>query len=358
MALLIFYLLLALVVSFFCSMLEAVLLSITPSYIEAKMNDGRAWAKRLLGYKKNIDRPLAAILSLNTIAHTVGAAGVGAQAGKVFASISVGVISGVLTFLILVFSELIPKTLGARFWKNLAFFTTASLRVLLVPMYPFVLLSQAISKTLKQSEGPTVERGEVAALAKIGLREGVFTKYEARILTNLVKLRSITVRDIMTPRTVMAVASEQLTIEEFQNHGQYYRYSRIPLCKGSKDEITGFVHKHDLLLKEGEIERNKNTPLSELKRELPVVKQDQNIYETYSFLTRHNVHIALVVEEFGGTAGIVTMEDVIETLLGLEIMDEFDKTEDMQQFARDRWRERAARLGLNLEEELKKGKDE
>ncbi len=358
MGLLIFYLLLALVVSFFCSMLEAVLLSITPSYIEAKMTQGRPWAKRLLEYKKNIDRPLAAILSLNTIAHTVGAAGVGAQAGKVFSSLSVGVVSGVLTFLILVFSELIPKTLGARFWKNLTFFTTVSLRFLMIPMYPFVLLSQAIAKLLKKSDEPTVERSEVAALANIGLREGVFSKREAQILSNLVKLRSITVRDIMTPRTVMAVANEDATIEEFQDQAQFYRYSRIPLCKGSKDEITGFVHKHDLLLKEGEMERNKNTPLSQLKRELPIVDQDQNIYETYSFLTKNNVHIALVVEEFGGTAGIVTMEDVIETLLGLEIMDEFDKTEDMQQFARDRWRERAERLGLNLNEELRNQPEE
>ncbi len=352
MALLVFYLLLALVVSFFCSMLEAVLLSITPSYIEAKMTAGKGWAKRLLGYKKNIDRPLAAILSLNTIAHTVGAAGVGAQAGKVFSSVSIGVISGILTFVILVFSELIPKTLGARFWKNLAFFTTASLRFLMIPMYPFVLLSRAIAKTLKKSEEPTVDRGEVAALARIGRREGVFSEHEARILTNLVRLRSITVRDIMTPRTVMAVANEDMTIEEFQDQSRFYRYSRIPLIKDSKDEVTGFVHKHDLLLKEGEIERNKHTPLKELAREMPIVNQDQNIYDIYSFLIKNNVHIALVVEEFGGTAGVVTMEDVIETLLGMEIMDEFDKTEDMQQFARDRWKERAARLGMSIDKEM------
>lgn len=351
MALLIFYLLLALVVSFFCSMLEAVLLSVTPSFIEAKMAEGKRWANRLIKYKKDIDRPLAAILSLNTIAHTVGAAGVGAQAGKVFSSISVGVVSGVLTFLILVFSELIPKTLGARFWKNLAFFTTKSLQFLMIPMYPFVLLSQAISKTMKKSQEPTVDRSEVVALARIGKREGVFSEHEARILSNLVQLRSITVRDIMTPRTVLVAAREDMTIGEFQDQNRFYRFSRIPLYKDSKDQITGFVHKHDLLLKEGENGRTKDTPLSELKREVPIVSEDQNIYEVYNFLIKNNVHIAIVVEEFGGTAGLVTMEDVLETLLGMEIMDEFDKTMDMQAFARERWKERATRLGLSFDEE-------
>ncbi len=346
MVLLIFYLLLALVVSFFCSMLEAVLLSITPSFIESKMSKNKAWAERLVGYKKNIDRPLAAILSLNTIAHTVGAAGVGAEAAHVFSSVSVGVVSGALTLLILVFSELIPKTLGARFWKDLAFFTTKALQFLILIMYPFVLLSQAIAKLIKNSNEPTVERSEVVALAEIGRREGVFTDQEARILKNLISLRSIVVRDIMTPRTVMVAADESMTIEEFQSENRFYRFSRIPLYKGNKDNITGFVHKHDMFLKEGEIERNKNTPLSELKREIFVLQQNKTIYEVYGMLANKNIHIAVVMEEFGGTAGIVTMEDVIETLLGLEIMDEFDQTADMQKFARDRWKERAERLGV------------
>lgn len=351
MTLLIFYLLLALVVSFFCSMLEAVLLSITPSFIEAKMTEGKGWAKRLLGYKKNIDRPLAAILSLNTVAHTVGAAGVGAQAGKVFSSISLGMVSGLLTFLILVFSELIPKTLGARFWKSLAFFTTVSLKFLMIPMYPFVLLSQAIAATLKKSDEPTIDRGEVAALARIGLREGVFSKTEARILQNLVRLRSVSVRDIMTPRTVMVAAREGMTVKEFAEDDRFYRFSRIPLFNETKDDMSGFVHKNDVMnqLSSG----NETVKLKELQRELEVVSDDQNIYKLYSSLTSENIHIALVVEEFGGTAGIVTMEDVLETLLGLEIIDEFDNREDLQEYARTRWRDRAKRLGIQIEENEK-----
>jgi len=351
MGLLIFYLLLALVVSFFCSLLEAVLLSITPSYIEAKLNAGKVWAKRTFEYKKDIDKPLAAILSLNTIAHTVGAAGVGAQAGKVLSSVSMGIISGVLTFLILVFSELIPKTLGARFWKSFTFFTTKSLQFLMIPMYPFVLLSQLIAKAIKRSDEPTVERSEVVALAEIGRREGVFSSQEAKILTNIIKLRSITVRDIMTPRTVMVAAAESMTIGEFQAEKKYHRYSRIPLYKLNKDNITGFIHKHDLLHGDEAGMRDENTPLKELSRTLPVVDQHQNLYSTYQFMVEGSAHIALVVEEFGGTAGLVTMEDIIETLLGMEIMDEFDATTDMREYARNRWRERATRMGLEVDDD-------
>lgn len=353
MGLLVFYLLLALVVSFFCSLLEAVLLSITPSYIESKLNAGKTWAKRTFEYKKDIDKPLAAILSLNTIAHTVGAAGVGAQAGKVLNSVSMGVVSGVLTFLILVFSELIPKTLGARFWKSFTFFTTKSLQFLMLLMYPFVLLSQLIAKMLKESKEPTIERSEVVALAEIGRREGVFSDQEARILTNIIKLRSLTVRDIMTPRTVMVVAEESTTLAEFQTRDKYYRYSRIPLYKGNKDNITGFIHKHDLLHNDAANPKTPETALKEISRNLPVIDQSKDLYSAYRYMVEGNTHIALVVEEFGGTAGLITMEDIIETLLGMEIMDEFDATTDMREYARSRWRERAERMGLNIDE----GKD-
>ncbi len=344
MALLVFYLLLALVVSFFCSILEAVLLSVTPSFIQSKLADGKKWAEQLLVFKKDIDQPLAAILSLNTISHTVGAAGVGAQAGVVFQNVSVGIISGILTLLILIFSELIPKTLGASYWKQLAFFTTKSLQILKWIMYPFLLVSRAITKLFKTGNDPSVERSEVIALAEIGAREGVFTTEETRILKNLVNLRKVSVRDIMTPRTVMVVASEKSTVQEFVDNQDFKRFSRIPIYENSKDNITGFVHKSDVL----ETMRTEETALAlkEIAREIPVISHEDSIYKTYKFLTDQNAHIALVVEEFGGTAGLVTMEDVLETLLGLEITDEFDQLEDMREYARDRWKKRAARLGI------------
>lgn len=349
MALLIFYLLLALVVSFLCSVLEAVLLSVTPSFIQAKMNEDKKWAQRLLGYKKDVDRPLAAILSLNTIAHTVGAAGVGAQAGIVFDSVAVWIISTVLTLLILVFSELIPKTIGAQYWKSLAFFTTKALQVLTVVMLPLVWLAQIITRIFKKDDGPSVDRDEVVALAEIGMREGVFTTEEGRILKNLIGLRSLSVRDIMTPRIVMSAAREELTVQEFFEADDFYRYSRIPVFGKNKDDITGFVHKHDVMSLLGE--KKPNVKLREIKRELAIVPDNQSLYKLYSFLTGENTHIALVVEEYGGTAGLVTMEDVLETLLGMEIMDEFDSREDLQEYARDRWKERAKRLGMQFEEE-------
>ncbi len=346
MALLIFYLLLALVVSFLCSVLEAVLLSVTPSFIQAKLAEEKKWAQRLFQFKKDIDRPLAAILSLNTISHTVGAAGVGAQAGLVFSNVSVGIISGILTLLILVISELIPKTIGASYWKSLARFTTQTLVVLNVLMYPLVLLAQIVTKVFKQEGEPSVERSEVVALADIGLKEGVFSKEEALILKNLISMRSLTVRDVMTPRMVMVAAHEDLTVQAFFEAEEFYRFTRIPLYGQNKDDITGFVHKHDILSEIGA--QRKDTKLKSLKRELAVVPDVQNLYTLYSFLTQNNHHLALVVEEFGGTAGLITMEDVLETLLGMEIIDEFDNKEDLRAYARNRWKQRAQRLGISL----------
>jgi CBS domain containing-hemolysin-like protein len=347
MALLVFYLLLALVVSFLCSILEAVLLSVTPSFIQSREAEGKAWAKKLLHFKTDIDRPLASILSLNTISHTVGAAGVGAQASIVFEDLSVGVVSGVLTLLILVVSELIPKTIGANYWKQLAYLSTQTLVVLNVLMYPLVLLAQVITKLFKKSQEPSVERSEVVALAEIGLKEGVFTREEANILKNLVSLRSLSVRDVMTPRMVMVTASQELTVKEFFERDEFYRFTRIPLYGEGIDDIVGFVHKHDVLNLVGK--QQYEVPLRKLKRDLPVVPDVQSLYKLYSFLTETNTHAALVVEEFGGTAGLVTMEDLLETLLGMEIMDEFDSSKDLRAYARQRWEDRARRLGIKLE---------
>lgn len=350
MVLLLFYLLLALVVSFLCSILEAVLLSVTPSFIQAKMGQNKKWAHRLFQFKKDVDRPLASILSLNTISHTVGAAGVGAQAGIVFNNVSLGLISVVLTLLILVVSELIPKTIGANYWKSLAHFTTQTLIVLNLLMYPLVLLAQAVTQVFKQKNQPSVERSEVVALAEIGRKEGVFTKEEALILKNLINLRSLTARDVMTPRMVMVAAHEEITAQQFFETEEFYGFTRIPVYAKNKDDITGFVHKHDVLSEIGQ--QRKTTQLKTLKRELAVVPDLKSLFSLYSYLTHNNHHLALVVEEFGGTAGLITMEDVLETLLGMEIMDEFDNEEDLRTYARDRWKQRAKRLGITLDEDL------
>lgn len=246
MGLLITYLFLAILVSFLCSILEAVLLSITPSFVESIKQT--SLGKKLSVLKEDIDRPLAAILSFNTIAHTVGAAGVGAQAAKLWGSDILGWVSAVLTLLILVFSEIIPKTIGANYWRSLTGFAANTLKILIVLMYPLVLLSQAITKILSRKEAQSsVSRAEVSAMADIGHKEGVFEESESKIIKNLVRFRNIKVEDIMTPRTVMIMVQEEQPLQDFITKPEFEKFSRIPVFGEIRDDITGYVHKHDVL---------------------------------------------------------------------------------------------------------------
>jgi CBS domain containing-hemolysin-like protein len=345
MALLIFYVMLALGVSFLCSIMEAVLLSVTPSYVAAKEQEGNATGQRLRELKDNIDRPLAAILSLNTIAHTVGAAGAGAQAAIVFENVAVGVISGILTLLILVFSEIIPKTLGALYWRQMAPAIAQLLRLIEWPMLPFIWLSRGITRLLSRGqEGASVSREELTALAELGKEEGIFEEEESRILKNLFRFGSLRVKAIMTPRIVVFALPEETTVGEVVREQEEFRYSRIPIFSNNRDDITGYVLKDDLLLQAAQ--GNDDTPLSELRREMLVVPDTLPLPDLFERLLDRLEHIALVVDEYGGMAGIVTMEDVVETLLGLEIVDEADSVEDMQAMARQQWLRRARRLGI------------
>ena len=345
MALLVFYVLLALGVSFLCSVLEAVLLSVTPSYVAALEDDRPAAAEQLRTLKDDIDRPLAAILSLNTIAHTIGAAGAGAQAAKVYGSTSVGIFSAVLTLLILIISEIIPKTLGASYWRELAPLSARSLRLLILVLYPLVVMSQGITRLLARGEKQaSVSREEITALAELGHQEGVFEKEESRILKNLFRFSSLRVRGIMTPRTVLFGLPETHTVGEVMHDHAHLRFSRIPLYGKNRDDVTGYVLKDDLLLKAAQDEQA--LALSEFKREMFVVPDTLPLPEFFERLLDKSEHIALVVDEYGGVAGVASMEDVVETLLGLEIVDEADSAEDMQELARQQWLNRARRLGV------------
>lgn len=346
MGLLVFYLLLALGVSFLCSILEAVLLSVTPSYVAALEQEGSVIGQRLRELKDDIDRPLAAILSLNTIAHTVGAAGVGAQAERVFGSTYVAIISAILTLLILVFSEIIPKTLGAVYWRRMAPAVTRILRVIEWTMLPFVWLSKGITRLLssKEDRSASVSREEITALAELGKEEGIFEEEESRILKNLFRFSSLRVRDIMTPRTVVQALPEDKTIDDVVEENSEFRFSRIPVYTENRDDITGYVLKDEILLKAAQEEDQ--LTLRELKREILAIPDALPLPELFERLLDRLEHIALVVDEYGGTAGIVSMEDVVETLLGLEIVDEVDSAKDMQVLARQQWLRRARRLGL------------
>ena len=345
MILLLSYLSLALFVSFLCSILEAVLLSIPNSFLIVKEESGKSWAKALLGLKNNIDKPLSAILSLNTVAHTVGAAGVGAQAVVVFGSEYFGVVSAILTILILVFTEIIPKTIGARYWRTLARPASIVINAMIVITYPLVVISVLITKAIsKNQQEQTTSREEIAALASIGTDEGVFTEKEHKIIQNLLKLKNVKVTEIMTPRVVVAVADENLSLADFLKNKEYLKFSRIPIYSENDENITGYVFRQTVFEKLAEDQHE--LKLRDISRDIVIVHSSIVLFILWEKLLEKKEHIALIVDEYGGLDGIVTMEDIIETLLGLEIIDEKDTITDMQKFARERWNARQTKYNL------------
>jgi CBS domain containing-hemolysin-like protein len=347
MGLLILFFSISIIFSFLCSIWEAALLSITPAEVEIRSQKGTKLGKRLKKFKANIDRPLAAILTLNTVAHTVGAIGVGHQAGVLFGSsiLTTFIIPVIMTLAILILSEIIPKTLGANYWKELIPFTVKSLNVIIFLLYPLVWISQLITKWLKNDKNKSVlSRADFSAMTEIGDKEGIFKHGESRIIKNLLSFNTILAKDIMTPRTVAKVAREDQTIKDFFEENKNLRFSRIPVYSETKDDINGFFLKDDLLT--NIINGNGEGKLKDITREIHIVNEQLPVPNLFNHLMENREHIALVVDEFGGMAGIVTMEDVIETLLGMEIMDEFDNIEDMQKLARKNWEKRAKELGL------------
>jgi CBS domain containing-hemolysin-like protein len=349
---LISYLLLALIISFLCSIMESVLLSTPHSFLIVKQDKGHPWAKSFIDLKTNIDKPLSAILSLNTVAHTVGAAGVGAQAVKVFGEAYFGLISAILTILILVLTEIIPKTIGARYWKNLTKVSYFTIKIMIFITYPLVVMSSVITKVFsKQKNDQTTSREEIAALASIGMDEGLFSDKENKIIQNILKLKNVKVTEIMTPRVVLAVADENLPLHDFLKNKDYLKFSRIPIFSGKDENITGYVFRQTVF--ENLAEDKHNLKLKEIKREIIVVPDTMVLFALWEKLLEKKEHIALIVDEYGGLDGIVTMEDIIETLLGLEIVDEKDTITDMQKFARDRWITRQTKYNLIDKLEIK-----
>jgi len=345
MALLVFYLLLALFVSFLCSVMEAVLLSTPMSFINVKEAEGHKSAVLLKKIKGNLDKPLSAILSLNTIAHTIGAAGVGAQAVKVFGDAYIGLVSAVLTILILVLSEIIPKTIGTTYYRDLALVAGRIINVMIIIAYPLVIVSEFITRSFSKSENDqTVSREEVSAMANIGTKEGVFEEKENKIIQNLIRLRNVNIDSIMTPRVVVTLAEENMSLEEFLKNKSFMHYSRIPVYSENRDNITGYIFRQ--LVFEKLAENETDILLKDIRRDIVVVHSHQPVLSVWEQLLDRKEHIALVVDEYGGMDGIVTMEDIIESLLGLEIVDEKDHVRDMQQFARDRWNERKAKYNI------------
>jgi CBS domain containing-hemolysin-like protein len=347
MTLLVLYILIALLFSFLCSIAEAVLLSVTKAHITLLQKEGRTAGFILDHLKSDINKPLSAILTLNTFAHTIGAVGAGAQAAILFGNHWVGMFSGLLTLAILVFSEIIPKTLGATYWRGLASVTAYSLKYLVWLLYPFVLLSEFLTRLIGvENEVEGFSRDEFAAMADLGEQEGQLHARESLILKNLFLLRKTCVTDAMTPRIVVFSLPESVTVGEYYDNHFDSRFSRIPVYKNDRERLTGFVLKDDLML--AHARGNTDKTLDNYRRELAAIPPDMPLSEAFELVLDRRAHIMMIVDEFGGMEGIITMEDIIETLLGLEIMDESDRHEDMQQYAKRMWRKRAMEMGIVL----------
>ena len=340
----------ALLFSSLCSVAEAVLLSISPSYVANLEKEGKPSAPGIKGVKKNVDRSLAAILTLNTIAHTIGSGGAGAYAAKYWGDEWVGVAMIVLTLLILFVSEIIPKTIGAVYWRGLAPITAKFIQFLNFVLYPFIFISELITKWLTGGHSHhAFSRDEFAAMADIGHEGGHLDDKESRILKNLFRFPELCAEDIMTPSTVVFALQEDMTAHEVLQKYEKIHFSRIPIYGENRDNTTGFVLKNELLI--DDIRNDGKTKLKDFKkRELRGVLDDMRLSTVLEKLLDNREHILVVVDEYGGMEGVVTLEDVVETLIGIEIVDEADSDVDMRKLARDKWSDRMERLGIDVRE--------
>lgn len=336
----------AILLSFLCSIAESALLSMTPSYIAGLKETRPRLAERLQRLRlDNIDQSLAAILTLNTIAHTAGAVGAGAKATVVFGSAWMGVFSAVATLLILFLSEIVPKTIGALHWRRLAAPTAMFVRIMIVALYPLIWVSEQVTRLL--SRGHTTEafnRDEFLAMAGMGEASGGIDPRESRILRNLFGMSTLRTWDVMTPRPVISALSGDTTVVDALNNRKAAPFSRIPVYSKDIDDVAGFVLRDEL--READARGEGSRSIAGLARTILTVADSMPLTGLLEFLLQKRQHIALVVGEYGDTVGLVTLEDVVETLLGDEIVDERDRVSDMQRLARRRWKERAAAHGI------------
>ncbi len=339
----------ALVFSFLCSVAEAVLLSVTPSFIARLENERERSGRLLRKVKSNIDRSLAAILTLNTIAHTIGAAGAGAEAAAYFEEKYVGVAMVILTLLILFLSEIIPKTIGAVYWRHLAVWTGRFVQLMIWCLYPLILVSELLTKLITRGKPVHVfSRDEFAALAEIGEQHGHIDPKESRILKNLFRFPDLRATDIMTPRTVVFALQQDLSVGEVMEQHPEIAFSRIPIYDENVDDMKGFVLKTDLLLDEAN--QDGRSKLRDFVRDIRAVPAPMPLTQVLEAMLDERNHILLVLDEYGGLEGIVTLEDVVETLIGAEIVDEADRDVNMRAVAMKKREERMKRMGIELSE--------
>ena len=333
---LLLFLLFALCISFLCSILEASLMSTPISYIVMKEEEGLKAAKLFKRYKQDSSRPLAAILSLNTIANTIGAAGVGKQATEVFGSQWFGLVSIVTTILILVFSEIFPKTIGTAHWKSLIGFTAKSIRILIAVLFPIVVTVEALQKLISRGKSDiSVSRDEIGAMADVAEETGELEEDENEIIQNIINIDEIAAKDAMTPRVVAAIAPESMTIKKFYKDRRFLHHSRIPVYADNDEYITGYILRMDAL--QLMAEDKYDCTLAEIKRDVASFPEETTIDRIWDEMLRSKEQIAIIINNYGSFQGLISMEDIIETVLGNEIVDERDVVVDMQQLALDKW---------------------
>ena len=344
MFLLIFFATTAIGISFLCSVMEAALLSITPSYIAQLEEKSPKWFKQVNALKQDIDTPLAAILTLNTIAHTVGAAGVGAQVAEMYGQSYLGLASAIMTLAILVLSEILPKTIGAKYWRKLVPSMCVTLKVMIIILRPFLYISSFIMGIFGNDDDPTNIKDEIKALAKMGRDEKVIDENKYRVIRNVINLQEVRVKDVMTPRTVVHTVKPGTTIKEFDKFLTTTPFSRFPIVDETEQKFLGYIHKSSSYRAEDD-----NRPVEDFARPMASFSTDARLEDVLiSMLNDHN-HMALVVDPFENWVGIITLEDVIETILGNEIIDETDQVADMRLYAKLKWKKKKEQKGIGLE---------
>lgn len=342
MFLLIFFASTAIGISFLCSVMEAALLSITPSYIAQLEEKSPKWYKKVSALKQNIDTPLAAILTLNTIAHTVGAAGVGAQVADMYGQAYLGIASGIMTLAILVLSEILPKTIGAKYWKKLVPAMCVTLKGMMIVLKPFLYISDFIMGLLGDDADASNIKDEIKALAKMGKEEKVIDENKYRVINNIINLQEVKVKDVMTPRTVVQAVQPGLTMKEFEKTISGSAFSRFPIVDDKNQQFIGYIHKSCILKAQDQ------DNINDFARSMRSVSSEARLENVLSIMLDDHNHIALVIDQFENWVGIITLEDIIETILGEEILDEYDQVADMRLYAKLKWKKRKEQKGISL----------
>ncbi len=325
----------AIVLSALCSMLEATLLSTPLSFITGLEEQGVAGAARLKKLKQNTDRPISAILCLNTIANTVGASIVGSLVYEVYGDALVGAFSTIFTLAILFFSEIIPKTIGSNYWRSLAIPASAIINGMIVITFPLVWILEKFTKLISsRADQVSVSREDISAMVSVATEEEEIEKEEKKMIQNILKLDEKTAHEIMTPSVVVEMVPGTMTIKEFYESDN--THSRILVYDEENDEyVRGYVLRQEVLEKMAEDKFN--TRMDEILRPIMTFGEEESVSDIWEKFLEKKEHISAILDEYGSLRGIVTMEDVIETMLGHEIVDEKDEVVDMQEYAKEQW---------------------